>query len=62
MKYGLGHGLALDVTVNTDFAQAEVDEQQVNLTRFPLFFPGEARLLPRELRAVHRRHRRGSSG
>jgi len=39
MKYGLGSGLALDVTVNTDFAQAEVDEQQVNLTRFPLFFP-----------------------
>ena len=39
MKYGLKSGLALDVTVNTDFAQAEVDEQQVNLTRFPLFFP-----------------------
>ncbi len=38
-KYGVGHGLALDVTVNTDFAQAEVDEQQVNLTRFQLFFP-----------------------
>jgi hypothetical protein len=39
VKYGLKAGLALDVTVNTDFAQAEVDEQQVNLTRFPLFFP-----------------------
>ncbi|RPI53324.1 MAG: hypothetical protein EHM55_14150 [Acidobacteria bacterium] len=39
VKYGLGSGLALDVTVNTDFAQSEVDEQQVNLTRFPLFFP-----------------------
>ena len=39
LKYGLGHGLALDLTVNTDFAQAEVDEQQVNLTRFQLFFP-----------------------
>jgi hypothetical protein len=39
VKYGLGHGLALDLTVNTDFAQAEVDEQQVNLTRFALFFP-----------------------
>ena len=38
-KYGLGSGLALDVTLNTDFAQAEVDEQQVNLTRFALFFP-----------------------
>jgi hypothetical protein len=39
VKYGLGHGLALDATINTDFAQAEVDEQQVNLTRFQLFFP-----------------------
>ena len=38
-KYGLSSGLAVDFTVNTDFAQAEVDEQQVNLTRFPLFFP-----------------------
>jgi hypothetical protein len=39
VKYGLASGLALDVTVNTDFAQSEVDEQQVNLTRFALFFP-----------------------
>ena len=39
VKYGLKAGLALDLTVNTDFAQAEVDEQQVNLTRFALFFP-----------------------
>jgi hypothetical protein len=39
VKYGLKSGLALDLTVNTDFAQVEVDEQQVNLTRFPLFFP-----------------------
>ena len=39
VKYGLGHGLGLDLTINTDFAQAEVDEQQVNLTRFALFFP-----------------------
>ena len=38
-KYGLTSGLTLDLTVNTDFAQAEVDEQQVNLTRFALFFP-----------------------
>jgi hypothetical protein len=27
------------ITVNTDFAETEVDLQQVNLTRFPLFFP-----------------------
>jgi hypothetical protein len=31
--------MTLDVTVNTDFAQVEIDEQQVNLTRFSLFFP-----------------------
>ena len=39
VKYGLSASLNLDVTVNTDFAQAEVDDEQVNLTRFPLFFP-----------------------
>ena len=39
LKYGIASGLNLDVTANTDFAQVEVDEQQVNLTRFPLFFP-----------------------
>lgn len=38
-KIGLTQSLALDLTVNTDFAQVEVDDQQVNLTRFPLFFP-----------------------
>jgi hypothetical protein len=31
--------LTLDLTVNTDFAQVEADDQQINLTRFPLFFP-----------------------
>ncbi len=39
MKYGVTSGLTLDLTVNTDFSQVEVDTQQVNLTRFPLFFP-----------------------
>ena len=39
VKYGVTSGLNLDLTLNTDFAQVEVDEQQVNLTRFPLFFP-----------------------
>ena len=39
VKYGVASGLNLDVTLNTDFAQVEVDEQQVNLTRFALFFP-----------------------
>ena len=38
-RYGVTAGLNLDVTINTDFAQIEVDEQQVNLTRFGLFFP-----------------------
>ena len=39
LRYGVTSGLNLDLTVNTDFAQVEVDEQQVNLTRFGLFFP-----------------------
>jgi hypothetical protein len=39
MKYGLTRGLSADFTYNTDFAQVEADEQQVNLTRFSLFFP-----------------------
>ena len=38
-RYGVTAGLNLDLTINTDFAQVEVDEQQVNLTRFGLFFP-----------------------
>ena len=39
VKYGLTRSLTADVTVNTDFAQVEEDQQQVNLTRFSLFFP-----------------------
>ena len=39
VKYGLTQNLTADLTYNTDFAQVEVDEQQVNLTRFSLFFP-----------------------
>ena len=39
VKYGLTKSLTLDVTYNTDFAQVEDDVQQVNLTRFNLFFP-----------------------
>ena len=39
VKWGVRADLTLDATVNTDFAQVEADEQQVNLTRFPLFFP-----------------------
>jgi hypothetical protein len=39
VKYGLTQSLIADFTLNTDFAQVEADEQQVNLTRFSLFFP-----------------------
>ena len=39
LKYGLTPSLTLDATVNTDFAQVEADEQQINLDRFNLFFP-----------------------
>ena len=39
LKYGVTSGLALDLTYNTDFAQVEVDDQQINLDRFQLFFP-----------------------
>ncbi len=39
LKYSVTNNLTLDITVNTDFAQAEADDQQVNLSRLPLFFP-----------------------
>ena len=39
VKYNVTNNLTLDATVNTDFAQVEADSQQVNLTRFSLFFP-----------------------
>ncbi|MBI4465126.1 MAG: carbohydrate binding family 9 domain-containing protein [Acidobacteria bacterium] len=39
IKYGLTPGLTLDLSGNTDFSQVEADVQQINLTRFPLFFP-----------------------
>jgi hypothetical protein len=39
LKFGVTPSLTLDVTFNTDFAQVEVDEQQINLDRFNLFFP-----------------------
>jgi hypothetical protein len=38
-KVGVGRGLVADFTVNTDFAQVEEDDAQVNLTRFSLYFP-----------------------
>ena len=39
IKYRILNDLTMDVTVNTDFAQVEADDQQVNLTRFSLFIP-----------------------
>jgi hypothetical protein len=39
VKYGVTTGITWDFTVNTDFSQVEADEQQINLTRFNLFFP-----------------------
>jgi hypothetical protein len=39
LKYSVPPSLTLDLTYNTDFAQVEVDDEQVNLDRFNLFFP-----------------------
>ncbi|MBL7031195.1 MAG: carbohydrate binding family 9 domain-containing protein [Candidatus Marinimicrobia bacterium] len=39
VKYSITPSLTLDATYNTDFSQVEADEERVNLTRFPLFFP-----------------------
>jgi len=39
IKYGLTSNLTMDLTLNTDFAQVEADDQMINLTRFSLFFP-----------------------
>ncbi len=39
VKVALGSALNLDLTLNPDFSQVEVDQQQTNLDRFELFFP-----------------------
>ncbi len=39
VKYSVTSAVTLDLTYNTDFAQVEVDQQQINLDRFNLFFP-----------------------
>ena len=39
LKYGITSGLTFDLTVNTDFSQVEADDDQINFTRFSLFFP-----------------------
>ena len=43
VRYPLSGTLTLDLTINTDFAQVEADDQQVNLDRFPLFYPERRR-------------------
>ena len=39
VRWGVTDSMTFDLTINTDFAQVEADEQRVNLTRFSLFFP-----------------------
>jgi hypothetical protein len=39
IKYSITNNLTLDLTVNTDFAQVEADDQKINLTRYSLYFP-----------------------
>lgn len=39
IKYGLSANMVLDLTINTDFAQVEADDEQLNLTRFTLYHP-----------------------
>lgn len=39
LKYSITTNLTADLTINTDFAQVEADQEQINLTRFDLFFP-----------------------
>ncbi|HXV86166.1 MAG TPA: DUF5916 domain-containing protein [Gemmatimonadales bacterium] len=39
VKFGVTPGLTLDLTARTDFSQTEVDQEQLNLTRFSVFFP-----------------------
>ncbi len=46
IKYGINPNTVLDLTVNTDFAQVEADDQQFNTTRFSLFFPEKRKFFP----------------
>jgi hypothetical protein len=45
--YRITPNVVCSTTINTDFAETEVDARQINLTRFPLFFP--EKLIWREL-------------
>ena len=46
LKYGISSNLIFDVTVNTDFAQVEADDELVNLTRFDLYLPEKRQFTP----------------
>ena len=58
VKYGVTQNLTADFTYNTDFAQVEADEQQVNLTRFSLFFPEKREFFLENQGTVRVRRRR----
>lgn len=45
VQHALTNNMNMDITINTDFAQVEADDQVVNLSRFSLFFPGETQVL-----------------
>lgn len=68
LKYGITSGLVLDLTYKTDFSQVEADREQVNLTRFSLFFPEEREFFVENSGlftvsdALDRKFRTGSSG
>ena len=53
VKWGATRGLTADFTYNTDFAQAEADQVQTNLSRLSLFISREARVLSREPWHLH---------
>ncbi len=59
-KYGITNNLTLDLTINTDFAQVEADDEQINLTRFSLFFP-EKRTFFQERSSIFNYEFEGSS-
>ncbi len=58
MKYGVTKSLTADFTYNTDFAQVEADEAQVNLTRFSLSFPEKREFFLEGQGSVRLRRRR----
>jgi hypothetical protein len=66
IKWGVTPSLTADLTINADFAETEIDQQQINFTRFPLFFPEKREFflenaglfdfgLPGELQVFHSR-------